>query len=161
MWGNRYQTDEQIRRENRRLQDELDAQRYEREREQERREHEQERRQREFRQEMQERARSAADWPEAFRKNRVLMERERNECYAADDETPEYRKSMNELRAGWTRYLSEIDCAAALWREEQRAIDEAIREIRLKVADKLQAEFPNSELADYIREDAIDEWMSW
>lgn len=114
MYGTRYQTDEQLRRENRRLQEELDHQRIDREQEVERQEQERERRQREYRQQREELACSASDWPEAFRKNRYRMERERNDCHAAADEPEDYQKMMSDLRANWDGYLAEIDRAAAI-----------------------------------------------
>lgn len=161
MHSTRYQTDEQIARENRRLKDELETQRYERERDQEQRERDQERQKRERRELLQEQMRSASDWPTAFTKNHYLMMRERNECFAPADEDPQYIESMNDLRAGWDRSLDEICRAAAIWAEEQKAVDEAIQQMRVKVAQRLRTDNPNSELADYIEQDAIDEWMNW
>ena len=158
MYGTRYQTDEEIRRENRRLQDEIDYQRAEHEREQEQHEREQERQRRERQQQAQEAAHTAYSWPEAFHKNRLLIERERNECicdYGADD--PEG------MIASWDRYLAELDRATAIWKDEQRLIDEAVKQMRLKVAARLRAESENahSELAGYIEDDDIDSWMNW
>ena len=161
MYGTRYQTDEQLRRENRRLQDELDRARIEREQAVEHQDQERERRQRAYRQEREALTCSASDWPEAFRKNRYRMERERNECRAAADEPEEYQKMMNDLRANWDGYLADIDRATAIWAEEQQVIDEAIRQMRERVAARLRAENPKSELADYIAEDDIDGWMNW
>ena len=161
MYGTRYQTDEQLRRENRRLQDELDRQQIEREQEVERQDQERERRQREYRQEREALMCSASDWPEAFRKNRYRMKRERNDCYASADEPEDYQKLMNDLRASWDRGLAEVDRAVAIWAEEQQAIDEAIRQMRERVATRLRAENPKSKLADYIADDDIDGWMNW
>ena len=163
MYSTRYQTDEQIARENRRLRDEVESYRYEQERQQEERERAVEQRQRERREQMQIQAREASDWPTAFRKNRYLMERERNDCTAPADEDPGYIKAMANLRASWDRSLAELDRAAAIWTEEQKAVDEAITQMRIKVAQRLRGEFPDSsqELADYIEQDAIDEWMNW
>ena len=155
-WGNRYQTDEQTAHENRRLRDEVESYRdevesyrYEQERQQEERERAAERRHRERRELMQAQAREAHDWPTAFCKNRYLMERERNECTATADEDPEYIKSMADLRASWDRSLAELDRAAEIWAEEQKAVDEAIKQMRIKVAQRLRAEYPtsNQELA--------------
>lgn len=163
MYSTRYQTDEQIARENRRLKDEVDSYRIERERDQEERERAAEQRHRERREMMQAQAREAHDWPTAFWKNRRLMERERNECVAGADEDERYIADMNDLRASWDRSLAEIDRAAEIWAEEQKAVDEAIKQMRAKVAQRLRAEYPdsNQELANYIEEDAIDEWMNW
>lgn len=163
MYATHYQTDEQIKRENRRLQDEIDNYRYAAERQQEQCERAAEQRQRDYCERMQEQAREASDWPTAFRKNRILMERERNECYASADEEPRYIKDMDDLRAGWDRSLAVLDRAAAIWAEEQATIDEAIRLMRQRVAQRLRDAFPssNQELPTYIEQDAIDEWMNW
>jgi hypothetical protein len=150
MYSTRYQTDEQIARENRRLRDEVESYRYEQERQQEERERSAERRHRERREQMQIQAREAHDWPTAFTKNRYLMMRERNECVAPANEDPQYIEMMNDLRANWDRSLAEVDRAAAIWAEEQKAIDAAIQQMRIKVAQRLRAEFPdsNQELAN-------------
>lgn len=160
MYGHYKRNPDEIERENRRLQAELDDQRYEREREIERLDREREQRRREQRQQMQEAMHTAATWPEAFKKNRYLFERERDQCFG--DGTPEYDRDMELLRNNWSRTITEVDRAAQLWATEWQKIQDQIDGMRQRIADQLDKETEGrSELSDYIRRDDIDGWMNW
>jgi hypothetical protein len=143
----------------RRAEREAEDLRYELERERERREREEEQRRRERQEAYQEQQRSATDWPTAFRKNRSLLLRERNQCYGNGD--PEFDRDMNYLRESWDKSIAEVELAAQIWGEEQAALDEYVRQMRNRVAARLRRENPNSELAEYIENDDIDGWMDW
>ena len=85
-------------------------------------------------------------WPEAFRNKRSRFVRALAVC-SADE------------RAAWEHTIADVDRAAEIWQEEQRVVNAAIRQMRFRVVDRLLAECPDSELAEYIRRDDIPAWM--
>jgi len=139
-----------------RVQDELV---HEREREQRKRDG----RRREREREIEAARREAEDWPEAFAKQRGLL----NEQIELE------RRSGAEDGGGWLfKSLTVCDRAEVIWREISREfapLIEAKRKemaeieaaLRQQVAALVAREFPDSELPDYLRGNDPSGWLEW
>lgn len=161
-----YPTDP-TKRENLRLKAELEQMRYEQERRQQQEEEDRQARRREREEMRRQEMCEARDWSDAFQKG---LPRARHEAAheaadnaAIDAGTPGWEgATRSTFFADWVR---EIERAQALHAEVMAEAEEEIRRIREtalgKVADRLAAEFGETETAQALREDNPEYLVNW